>query len=147
MENKNNTSNIAEVQKRIFQIISSMPEIHKRKLLISLKKWQSKFDDEQQSKLNDKREHFRTPICSLYAFCENSHCKLRDFTKDVSAGGIFIETKTNLSLDDALDDALFMTLFHKSFETPVNATGKVVRIDPNGVGIKFINPIPKMSLL
>ena len=143
MEDKNDTLSIAEVEKRIFRIIWTMPEIHKRKLLTVLEKWQSKFDDEQQSKLNDKREHFRTPICSLYAFCENSHCKLRDFTKDVSAGGIFIETKTKLSFDDAL----LMTFLHKSLETPVKATGKVVRVEPEGVGIRFINPIPKMSLL
>jgi Tfp pilus assembly protein PilZ len=142
MENNNNTSSIAEVQTRIFQIISTMPEAHKRKLLTALEKWQSKFDDKQRSKLKDKREHSRKPI-SLYAICETNCCNFRDFTKDVSAGGAFIETKTNLSLDEGL----FMTLFHKSLETPVRATGKVVRVDPKGVGIKFIKPIPGMYLL
>jgi hypothetical protein len=142
MENKNNISSIAEVQNRIFQIIWTMPEIHKRKLLTVLEKWQSKFDDDQQSKLIDKREHFRIPV-SLYVICQNNGYNFKDFTKDVSAGGIFIETKTKLSLDDAL----FMTLLHKSLETPVKATGKVVRVEPEGVGIKFINPIPKLFLL
>jgi hypothetical protein len=142
MENKNNISSITEVQTRIFQIIWTMPEIHKRKLLTGLEKWQSKFDDEQQSKLIDKREHFRIPV-SLYVICQNNGYNFKDFTKDVSAGGIFIETKTKLSLDDAL----FMTLLHKSLETPVKATGKVVRVEPKGLGIKFINPIPGMSLL
>jgi hypothetical protein len=142
MENKNNISSIAEVQTRIFQIIWTMPEIHKRKLLSVLEKWQSKFDDEQQSNLNDKREHFRIPV-SLFAICNNNYLKFKDLTKDVSAGGTFIETKTKLSLDDGI----FMTFLHKNLEAPVKATGKVVRVEPKGLGIKFINPIPGMSLL
>ena len=142
MENKNNILSIAEVQTRIFQIISTMPEAHKRKLLTALEKWQSKFDDEQQSKLNDKREHFRIPV-SLYAICQNNGHNFKDFTKDVSAGGTFIETKAKLSFNDGL----LMTFLHKSLETPVRAAGKVVRVEPKGVGIKFINPIPGMYLL
>jgi hypothetical protein len=142
MEDKNDTLSIAEVETRIFRIIWTMPEIHKRKLLTGLEKCQSKFDDEQQSKLNDKRKHFRIPV-SLYAICQNNGRNFKNFTKDVSAGGTFIETKTKLSYEDAL----FMTLLHKNLETPVRATGKVVRVEPKGVGIKFINPIPGMYLL
>ena len=142
MENNNNTSSIAEVQTRIFQIISTMPEAHKRKLLTALEKWQYKIDDKQRSKPKDKREHSRKPI-SIYAICETNGYNFRDFTKDVSAGGAFIETKTHLSPDDGL----FMTFFHKSLGTPVRSTGKVARVDPKGVGIKFIKPIPGMYLL
>ena len=142
MENKNNILSIDEVQTRIFQIISTMPEIHKRKLLTGLEKWQSKFDDKQQSKLKDKREHFRIPI-SLYAACQDNRRNFKGFTKNVSAGGTFIETKAKLSFNDGL----LMTFLHKRLETPVRTTGKVVRVDPKGVGIKFIKPIPGMYLL
>jgi len=142
MENNDNKSSIAEVQARIFQIISTMPEEQKRKLLTGLEKWQSKFDDKQQSKPKDKREYYRQPI-SVYAICETNNRNFRDFTKDVSVGGAFIETETNLSLDEGL----FITLFHKSLETPVRANGKIVRVDPMGVGIKFIKTIPGMYLL
>ena len=139
MENNDNKSSIAEVQARIFQIISIMPEEQKRKLLTGLEKWQSKFDDKQQSKPKDKREYSRKPI-SVYAICETNNRNFRDFTKDVSAGGAFIETKTNLSLDEDL----FMTLVHKSFETPIRTSGKITRVDPKGVGVKFNETIPRM---
>lgn len=139
MENNNNKPSIAEVQTRIFQIISMMPEAQKRKLLTALEKWQSKFDDKQQSKPKDKRKYSRKPI-SIYAICETNDRNFRDFTKDVSAGGAFIETETNLSLDQDL----FMILFHTSFETPVRTGGKIVRVDPKGVGVKFNKTIPRM---
>ncbi len=139
MENNDNKSSIDEVQARIFQIISTMPEAQQRKLLPGLEKWQSKFDDKQQSKPKDKRKYSRKPI-SIYAICETNNCNFRDFTKDVSAGGAFIETKTNLSLDEDL----FMTLFHASFETPVKTSGKIARVDPKGVGVKFNKTIPRM---
>ncbi len=139
MENNDNKSSIAEVQSRIFQIISTMPEAQKRKLLTGLEKWQSKFDDKQQSKPKDKREYYRKPI-AIYAICETNNRNFRDFTKDVSPGGAFIETKTNLSLDEEL----FMTLFHTSFETPVRTGSKIVRVDPKGVGVKFNKTIPGM---
>ena len=138
MENNDNKSSIAEVQTRIFQIISTMPETQKRKLLTGLEKWQSKFNDKQQSKPKDKRKYSRKPM-SIYAFCETNNRNFRAFTKDVSAGGAFIETKTNLSLDEDL----FMTLFHTSFETPVRTGGKIVRVDPKGVGVKFNKTIPR----
>ena len=139
MENKNNKSSIAEVQARIFQIVSTMPDAQKRKLLANLEKWQSKFDDRQQSKPKDKRKYSRKPI-SIFAICETNDHNFRDFTKNVSAGGAFIETKANLSPDEDL----FMILFHTSFETPVRTGGKIVRIDPEGVGVKFNETIPRM---
>jgi hypothetical protein len=139
MENNDNKSSIAEIQTRIFQIISTMPEEHKRKLLRSLEKWQSEFYDKQQAKVKDRRQHSRKPV-SIYAICETNNCYFRDFTKDVGAGGVFIETETNLPLEEEL----FMTLFHTSFETPVRSRGKIVRVDSKGVGVKFNKTIPNM---
>ncbi len=139
MENNDNKSSIAEVQSRIFQIISTMPEAQKRRLLTGLEKWQSKFDDKQQSKTKDKRKYSRKPI-SIYAVCETNNRNFRGFTKDVSAGGAFIETKTNLSFGEDF----FMTLVHNSFETPVRTSGKITRVDPKGVGVKFNETIPRM---
>jgi len=106
MENNDNRSSIAEVQSRIFQIISTMPEAQKRRLLTGLEKWQSKFDDKQQSKIKDKRKYSRKPI---------------SFGED-----------------------FFMTLVHNSFETPVRTSGKITRVDPKGVGVKFNETIPRM---
>ena len=119
-----------------------MTESQTRKLLTGLEKWQSKFDDKQQSKPKEKRKYSRKPI-SVYAICKTDNRNFRDFTKDLSAGGAFIETNTNLSLDEDL----FMTLFHASFETPVRIGGKIARTDPNGVGVKFNKTIPRMYFI
>ena len=137
MEKNNNKPSITEVQARIFQIISTMPEAQKRKLLIGLEKWQSKFDDNQQFKPKDKRKHSRKPV-SIYAICETNNINFRDLTKDVSVGGAFIETKTNLSFEKDI----VITLFNTDFETPVRTDGKIVRIDPKGIGVKFHKTIP-----
>ena len=142
MENNDNKSSIAEVQARIFQIISTMPEAQKRKLLTGLERWQSKFDDKQQSKLKDKRKYSRKPI-SIYALCETNNRNFSGLTKDVSAGGAFIETETNLSFGEDL----FMSLIHNNFETPVRTGGKITRVDPKGVGVKFNETIPRMYYL
>ncbi len=137
MENNDNKPSITEVQARIFQIISTMPEAQKRKLLTGLEKWQSKFDDNQQSKPKDKRKYSRKPV-SICAICETNNLNFRDLTKDVSIGGAFIETKTNLPLDEDL----VITLFNTGFETPIRTDGKIVRVNPKGVGVKFNNTIP-----
>jgi hypothetical protein len=150
MENNDNKPSIAEVQDRIFQIISTMPEAQKRKLLTGLEKWQSKFDDKQDSKFDDKqdskpkekRKYYREPI-SIYAICEVKNRDFRDFTKDISTGGTFIETKANLSLDEDL----VITLFNTSFEIPLRTGGKIVRVDPKGVGVKFNQTIPKWTFV
>jgi hypothetical protein len=139
MENNDNKPSIAEVQARIFQIISTMPEAQKRKLLTGLEKWHCKFDDKQQSKPKEKRKDYREPI-SIYAICEAKNRDFRDFTKDVSTGGTFIETKTNLNLDEGI----IITFFHYSFETPLRTDGKIVRVDPKGVGVKFNKTIPRI---
>jgi hypothetical protein len=119
-----------------------MTEVQKRKLLIALEKWQSTFDDKQKSKPKDKRKYYRKPI-SVYAICETNNRNFRDFTKDISPGGAFIETKIDLSLDEGL----FMTLFHTSFEGPVRTSGKIVRVDPKGIGVKFNKTIHRMEFV
>jgi hypothetical protein len=119
-----------------------MTEVQKRKLLIALEKWQSKFDEQQESKQKDKRKYYRKPI-SVYAICETNNRNFRDFTKDISPGGAFIETKIDLSLDEGL----FMTLFHTSFEGPVRTSGKIVRVDPKGIGVKFNKTIHRMEFV
>ena len=129
MPNDDNKMGIKEVRSRISEIISRMTEAESRKLLKGLEKW-------QQSRPPDKRKHHRKYV-SIYTICETKDCNFRDFTKNISAGGAFIETETSLSINEDL----FMTLLHSSYEVPIKAGGKIVRIDPQGIGIKFKNTI------
>ena len=120
---------IKEIRSRISEIISRMSEAESRKLLKGLERW-------QQSKPPDKRKHPRKYV-SIYAICETKNCNFRDFTKNISIGGVFIETETSLSVNEDV----FMTLLHSGFEVPIRAGGKIVRVDPKGIGIKFKNTI------
>ena len=129
MTNNDIKMDIKEVRSRISEIISGMPEAESRKLLKGLEKW-------QQSRPTDKRKHPRKYV-SIYAICDTKNCNFRDFTKNVSSGGVFIETDTTLSVNEDV----FMTLLHSSFEVPIRASGKIVRVDPKGMGVKFKNTI------
>ena len=129
MTNNDIKMDIKEVRSRISEIISGMPEAESRKLLKGLEKW-------QQSRPTDKRKHPRKYV-SIYAICDTKNCNFRDFTKNVSSGGVFIETDTTLSVNEEV----FMTLLHSSFEVPIRASGKIVRVDPKGMGVKFKNTI------
>jgi hypothetical protein len=120
---------IKEVRSRISEIISRMSEGESRKLLKGLEKW-------QQSKPPDKRKHHRKYV-SIYAICETKNCNFRNFTKNISVGGVFIETETSISANEDL----FMTLLHSSFEIPIRTGGKIVRVDSKGIGVKFKNTI------
>ena len=129
MTNDDNKIGIKEVRSRISEIISGMSEAESRKLLKGLGKW-------QQSRPPDKRKYHRK-YASIYAICETKDCNFRDFTKNISSGGAFIETKTTLSVNEDV----FMTLLHSGFEVPIRAGGKIVRVDPKGIGVKFKNTI------
>jgi hypothetical protein len=105
-----------------------MSEIEIRKLLKGLEKW-------QQSKLADKREHFREHT-SIYAFFETNSLSFKDFIKNLSAGGLFIENGIPLSVNREL----FISFLHPDFGTLIKLAGKIVRIDSKGIGVKFDQP-------
>ena len=128
MTNSRKKNNIEEVHSRISEIISSLSEIEIRKLLKGLEKW-------QQSKLRDKREHYREHT-SIYAFFETNGLSFKDFIKDISASGLFIETGIPISVDREL----FVSFLHPDSGTLIKVAGKIVRIDSKGIGVKFDQP-------
>jgi hypothetical protein len=141
MENNDNKSSVTEVHARILKIISTLSESQMEQLLHDLEQWeQPESTYNYESKFHEKRGYLRKNA-SVYAICETKNSKFRDFTKNVSASGLLIEPETTLSFHEDI----FLTLFHKSFDHPVRTNGKVVRVDPGGVGIQFDQVIPTMS--
>jgi Tfp pilus assembly protein PilZ len=57
----------------------------------------------------------------------------QDFIKNVSAGGVFIETKEALEVGHEI--VMVFPLF--SFEDPVKVNGKIAWKGPQGIGVKF----------
>jgi Tfp pilus assembly protein PilZ len=107
--NNRKKNSIEEVHFRTSEIIFRMLEKEMRKPLTGLEKW-------QQSMLVDKREHSRKHT-SIYAFFKTNGLSFKDFIKNLSAGGLFIETGI-----------------------PIKVAGKIVRIDSKGIGVKFDQP-------
>ncbi len=116
---------VSEVEDRLSELISSMSETEKRELLERLMEW-------EQSKFEDYREHPRKHT-SIYAVCSGHNLYFRDFIKDISAGGLFIETETSLFINQEL----VITFFLPDTRAPVKIKGKVVRTDSKGIGVKF----------
>ena len=90
----------------------------------------------------EKREHLRKDS-SVYGIFETIDSQFRASTKNISMGGVLIDPETHLSFHENI----YMTFFHRKFNVPVRTDGKVVRVDPDGVGIQFDQAIPAMSSL
>ena len=130
MVNNNIKLTIKEVEARLSTVISKMSEKEKRDLLERLEKW-------EESKDQEARKHYRRET-SIYAVFSGQDCYFRDYIKDISAGGLFIETGTALFINQEL----IITFFLPDASKPVKIKGKVVRTDSKGVGIKFDELLP-----
>lgn len=121
---------IKEVEARLSKIISSMSETDKRELLERLEKWENAMFQEARG---NHRRH-----TSIYAVFSGQDCYFRDYIKDISASGLFIETETALFINQEL----VITFFLPDARKPVKIKGKVVRTDPKGFGIEFDERLP-----
>jgi phage repressor protein C with HTH and peptisase S24 domain len=127
-----------DVRDRLFKIISNFSESQMEKPPNDSDKWeQPEPTEKQESKFPEKREHIRKDA-SVYGIFETKHIQFRDVTKNVSVGGLLVDTETSLSFHEDI----FMTLFHKNLNFPVRTNGKVVRVDSDGVGIQFNQVMP-----
>jgi hypothetical protein len=130
MVDNDTTLTIKEVEARLSAIISNMSETEKRELLERLEKW-------EESMVQEDRKHNRRHT-SIYAVFSGQDCYFRDYIKDISAGGLFIETDTALFINQEL----VITFFLPGAKKPIKIRGKVVRTDPKGFGIKFDDLLP-----
>jgi len=79
-----------------------------------------------------KRKHTRKPLLTVVDYATQGHA-YRDFLKNISAGGVFIET----SLPIAIGQELSLTFALPTHRKHIKITGEVVRISPQGIGVKF----------
>jgi hypothetical protein len=144
MGNYFNQLSINEIHDQISKIISNMSEAEIQKLLdgmpeAGIQKLLKGLEKRRQSKPVDKRKYYRKDS-SIYAICETDQCYFRDFIKNVSAEGLFLETETALSAGDEI----FISFFHPDSKTSIKTTGKIVSVDPKGVGVKLHDIIPSI---
>ena len=132
-----------EVLSRLLNIIPTLPESKSRRLLNDLEKWhQPTSDDKEQLHFVEKRKYNRKQT-SIFTICETKTKSMREYTKNLSPGGVFIENATSLPVSEEV----FMTLLDSSFDTPIRVKGKTVWVNPKGAGVEFNSPIDKISSL
>ena len=125
MESNDNELGRNEVRAFIFEIIDDMSETEMRQLLKDLEGW-------QKSK-NEKRKYPRRSTLVDITYSSDQRRIFEDFVRNISAGGLFIET----NLITELGQKLTMTFSHPDSGDPIKVKGKVIRADSEGIGVKF----------
>jgi hypothetical protein len=128
MANTRNELSLEKVKARITKIVSTMSESELEKFLTGLEKW-------QKSKLGG-REHARKDL-SIYSIFMIDHYFFRDYITNISAGGLFLETKRPVTVGDTVTISFILW----DNEDPIEVEGEIVRVKPNGFGVKFNEPL------
>ena len=92
-------------------------------------------------KFDEKRKHHRK-VSFINAICETNNCNFTDFITNISPGGLFIETGIPLSVNKDI----FITFVFPYSKAPTKVTGKMVRADSKGIGVKLYDSIPESHL-
>ena len=78
------------------------------------------------------RKHARKALMAVVDYATQDQA-YRDFIKNISAGGVFIETSVPASIGQELS-LTFALPYHQAH---IKITGEVVRISPQGIGVRF----------
>lgn len=125
MENNVNELSRNEVRAFIFEIIDNMSDKEVRQLLKNLENW-------QKSK-NEKRTHPRRSTYMDITYLSDQRRIFKDFVRNISAGGLYVET----NLVTEVGQKLTMTFSHPDSSYPIKVLGRIIRVEPNGFGVKF----------
>ena len=129
MANDDGAFDTDEVNARLFELISYMPETEKRDLLEVL-------EVIQQSKSDDRRKHPRkAPLTKMN--CLMHEVVLKNSIQNISKEGAFIETVHSFGVGQKLSMAISLV----GYDHPVQLIGTIVRIDSDGVAVEFDEPI------
>jgi len=82
----------------------------------------------------EKRSHVRKPFFMPVDYSTRDRV-YRDFIKDISMGGVFIETLRPPPVGQEILMAFSFPNLHRNFKI----TGDVVRMNPKGIGVAFLD--------
>jgi Tfp pilus assembly protein PilZ len=125
MKNNDNELGRNEVRAFIFEIIDGMSDTELRQLFKNLENWQKSKDK--------KRKYPRKSTFMDITYLSDQRRIFEDFIRNISAGGLYIET----NLVSELGQKLTMTFSHPDSDDPIKVLGKVIRADSEGIGVKF----------
>jgi Tfp pilus assembly protein PilZ len=96
--------------------------------------------DQQTDKHEERREHPRKP-CLISADGATGDSAFNGFIKNISAGGVFIETPQAF----AVGEEVSLTFSCPGHEDPVKIVGEIVWNVPGGLGVKFKTPDERLE--
>ena len=102
-----------------------MSNAEMQQLLKDLEGWQKSKDE--------KRKYPRRSTIIDIIYSSDQRRIFEDFVRNISAGGLYIET----NLVTELGQKLTMTFSHPDSSDPIRVLGKIVRVDSGGIGVKF----------
>jgi c-di-GMP-binding flagellar brake protein YcgR len=110
---------------QLFQLITEMSEDEKRSL------WELLKGGALKGKC--RRQHFRKPL-RIPVRCANKVGVSSGVTQDISLGGVFIILSRGAF---SLGRSLWVSFYPPSIEKTVWITADVMRITPEGIGVRF----------
>ena len=121
---------------QLFQLITEMSEDEKRILLKLLKRGALKG--------KCRRQHFRKPVHMPVRYT-NKDGLSSGVIRDISLGGVFMLSRGAFSLGQSLS----VSFSTANFEKTVWITGDVMRVTPQGIGVRFrsMNEIQKTAVI
>lgn len=111
---------------RLMQLIIRMPESQQQALLRQLEQGQPTAASQR------KRPRKACKLAVDYAISGRAYS---DYVNDISAGGMFIETRDNFAVGQEM--VLAFSFFKD--QRPFKINGKVAWCGPTGIGVKFSN--------
>jgi hypothetical protein len=132
MANNQIEYSLEEAKTRINEIVFTMSEPELEKLQIGLEKW-------RRSNLG-KRKNARKDLSLFATFWLGGHF-FRDYIKNISAGGFFL--KTNIPVYIGGTVTISFSLSENAGR--IKAKGEIVRIDRDGFGGKFNQPLSTIT--
>ena len=107
---------------RLHELIEKMSKDEQQRLL----------DELEERLVKKKRKHERKTFSTTIDYSTESG-SYRDFIKDISSGGVFIETSNPFSVGEVIS----MTLLLPEYNKKIKIQGDIVRMDKQGIGVKF----------
>ncbi len=111
-----------DIVKQLIEMVQHIPEDKQVQLLKILKEWGTK----------GKRTHERKD-CLIPVDYSTKDRFFRDFIQDISAGGVFIETRDQLGVGQEIA----LTFSVPNSQIPFRILGQVTRTSPKGVAVQF----------
>lgn len=109
---------------QLIELINNLSESQQRELLSMLNDWQRP----------EQRKHPRKGCFMAVDYADRDRV-FKDFIKNISAGGVFIETNTPFSIGKGIS----LTFSSSNYERPIKITGKIVWTGTLGIGVQFKN--------